>query len=187
MNLAVTSTIHASVASTTVIAACFVHSWGGLSGNSSSKLPELTSSWCLILRTVQTNGFVDNGGLLLRAVISLLSCSLQTAVVHYTVNWPPFASIRIYSHPLACCILFLLLQGLRTIFNTVSWVMCLVAVLPALWWTNLYLHSCCVPRMSGFHVAPANRLVFDPLWPSGRGCVSIMRKSGLGEEDDNER
>jgi hypothetical protein len=43
-NLAVTSTIYTSVASSKVIKACFVHSRGCLSGNSSSKLPQVTTS-----------------------------------------------------------------------------------------------------------------------------------------------
>jgi len=170
-----------------VINACFVHWWGCLSVNSSAKIPELTTSWCSISRTVRTNGFVDHGGFLLRAAINSLHSSLRTPAVRYIVNWPPFASIWIYPHPTACCFLFLLLAVLRTIFKCASWVICLVAALAASRWTNLCLRSCCVPSISVFDVAPANRPVFDPLSPGGGGCVSMMCWCGIGEEDDNER
>jgi hypothetical protein len=53
--------------------------------------------------------------------------------------------------------------------------------------TNLCLRSCCLPRMAVFHVAPANRVEFDPLSPGGGGCISMMCWGGIGEEDDNER
>jgi hypothetical protein len=41
--------------------------------------------------------------------------------------------------------------------------------------------------ISVFDVASANLLVFDPLPAGARGCVSMMRSCGIGEEDDNER
>jgi len=170
-----------------VIKACFVHSWGRLWGNTSAKIPELTTSWCSISRTVRTNALVDHGGVPLRAAMNLLCRSLRTPAVGYTVNWLPFASIRIYSHRTTCCFLFLLLPVLRTIYKCASWVICLVATLAASQWTNLCLGSCCVPRISVFDVAPANLPVFDLLSPGGGGCVSIMCWCGIGEEDDNER
>jgi len=170
-----------------VIKACFVHSRGRLSGNSSGKITELTTSRCSISRTVRTNAVVDHGGFPVRAAMNSLHSSLRTPAVGYKVNWPPFASIRIYSHPTACCFLFLLLPVLRTIFKCTSWVICLVATLAASPWTNLCLRSCCVPRISVFDVVPANLPVFDPLPPAGGGCVSKMCWCGIGEEDDNER
>ena len=170
-----------------MINACFVHSQGCLSGNSSAKIPELTASWCLILRTVWTNAFVDHGGFLLWTAINSLCNSLQTPAVRYTVNWPPIAWIWIYSHPTACCFLFFLLPVLRTIFKCASWVICLVAALAASQWTNLCLRSWCVPRISVLDVAPANLPVFDLVSPGGGGCVSKMCWCGIGEEDDHER
>jgi len=175
------------VASSNVINACFVHSQGCWSGNSSAKIPELTTSWCSISRTVRTNDFVDHGGFPLRAAITSLCSSLRTPAVRYTVNWPPFAPIWIYPHPTACYFLFFQLPVLRTIFKCASWVICLVAALAVSQWTNLCLHSCCVPRMSVFVVVPANWPVFDPLPPGGGGCVSMMCWWGIGEDDDNER
>jgi len=165
-----------------VIKACFVHSRGHLSGNSCAKIPELTTSWWSISRTVRTNAYVAHGGFPLWAAMNSLCSSLRTPAVGYTVHWPPFASIRIYSHRTACCILFLLLPVLRKIFKCASWVICLVATLAASRWTNLCLRSCYVPRSSAFDLALVNLPVFDPLSPGGGGCVSIMCWCGIGEE-----
>jgi len=170
-----------------VIKAFIVHSRGRLSGNSSAKIPELTTSWCSISRTVQTNGFFDHGGFALRAAMISLRSSLWTPAIRYMVNWPPIASIWIDSHPPVCCFLILLLPVLWTIFKCASWVICLVAASAASRWTNLCLRSCCVPRMCVCVVAPGNLPVFDPLSPGGGGCVSKMCWCGIREEDDNER
>jgi len=170
-----------------VIKACFVHSWGCLSGNPSAKIPELTTSWCSIPWTVRAKGFVDHWGFLLQVAINSLRSSLRTPAVCYTVNWQPFAWIWIYSHPTAWCFLFLLLPVLRTILKCASWVICLVAALASSWWTNLCLHSYCVARISVFDSVPANQPVFDPLLPCGGDCVSMMCWCRIGEEDDNER
>jgi len=138
-----------------VIKACLVHSRGRLSGNSSVKIPELTTSWCLISRTVPTDAFVVHGGFPLRAAMNSLRNSLRTPGVCYLVNWLPFATIQIYLHTTACCFLFLLLPVLQTITKWASWVICLVATLAASRWTNFCLRSCCVPRSSLLDVAPA--------------------------------
>jgi len=175
------------VASSKVISAFFVHSRGCLLGNSSGKIPELTTSWCSILQTVRTNAFVDHAGFRLQAAINSLRSSLRRPAVQYTVNWPPIASIWLHSHPTACCFLFFLLSVLPTIFKCAFWVKCLVAALAASRWTNLCLCYCCVPGISVLDVAPANLPVFDPLSPGGGGCVSMMCWCGIGEDDDNER
>jgi len=186
-NWAVTSTIYQAVASSKVIEACFIHSRGCLSGNASVKIPKLTTSWCSISLTVQRNAIVNHGGFPLRAAMKLFRSSLWTPAVRCMVNWPLFAPIWIYSHPTACCFLFLLLPALRTIFKCASWVICRVAAFEAVWWTNLCPPSCCVRRISGFDVVPANLLVFDALSHGGGGCVFKMCWCGIGEEDDNER
>jgi hypothetical protein len=170
-----------------VIKASFGHSWGHSLGNSSATIPELTPSWCLILRTIRTNAIVEQGGFPLRAAMNLLCIALWTPAERYTVNGPPFASIWIYSHVTACCFLFLVLPVLRTIFKCASWVISLVAKLAASWCTNLFLRTCYGPIISVFDVAPANLLVFDPRSPGGGGCVSIMCRCGICKEDDNER
>jgi len=170
-----------------MINACFVHSRGCSSGNSSTKIPELTTSCCSISRTVRTKTFVDHGGFPLRAAINLLRSFPWTPAVLYPVNWPLIASIWIHSHPTACCFSFFLLPVSRMIFYFASWVICLVAALAASRWTNLCLRSCCVPGISVCVVAPANRPVFNPLSPGGGACVCMMCWWGIGEEDDNER
>ena len=136
---------------------------------------------------MRKNAFVDQGGFPLRAAMNSLSSSLRTPAVGYTVNWPPITSIRIYSHRTACCFLFLLLPVLRTIVKCTSWVKCLVATSAASRWTNLCQHSCCVPRISVFDVAPASLPVFDPLSPGGGRCVSIVCWCAIGGKDETER
>jgi len=62
-----------------------------------------------------------------------------------------------------------------------------VGTLAASLLTNVCQHSCCVPRISVFDVAPANLVIFGLHSPGGGGCVSIICWCGIGEEDDNER
>jgi len=182
-----TFTIYASVIFSKVINASFVHSWGPLSGNASAIIQPLTTSWCSILLTVRTNVYVDCAGFPLLALIQILHCSLQAPTVHCTINWLPFPSKWIYSHPTQCCFLFFLLLVWQTIFKCASWVICLGTALAASWWTNLCLRSWCVRRIAIFHVAPDNQLVFDPLSPAGGGCLSMMCWCGIREEDDKKR
>jgi len=78
LRLGIPSTIYASVASSKIITACFVHSQAHLSQNLSPTIPELIISWCMMLRTVRTNAIFDHVGFLLRAVISQLRSSLRT-------------------------------------------------------------------------------------------------------------
>jgi len=184
---AMTSTIYASVASSKVIKACFVHSRGCFSGNSSAKMPELTTSWCSISRTVRTNALVDHGCFPLRAAINWSRSSRRTPAICYMVNWRLLTAVWRYSHPTACCFLFVLLPVLRTIFKCASSVMCLVPASAASRWTNWCLRSCCVPISDIFNEASANWLDFDLLGPGWGGCVSMICWCGIGEEDDNEK
>jgi len=170
-----------------VIKACFVHSRGCLSANSSAELFQLTTWWSSISQNVWTNAYVDHGGFPLWQAMNWSCNSLQTPTVHYTVSWWLFTSIWIYPHPTACCLLFWLLPVLRTIFKCASWVICLVATLAVSRWTNWCLHSCCVRVIAVFDVAPANRLDIDPLSLGWGGCVSVIWWCGIGEEDDNEK
>jgi len=124
---AITLTIYTSVTSSIVIKACLVHSWGCLSRNLSIKIPELTTSWCSISRTVRTNALVNHEGFPLRPAIRRSCSSRRTPGVCYTVNWWQFTTVWIYSHPTACRCLFRLLPVLRTIFKCTSWVIFLVA------------------------------------------------------------
>jgi len=67
---AITSTIYASVASSRVIKDCFIHSRGWLLRNWSAKIIQLTTSWCSILRTGQSNALVNHDGFPLWAAIN---------------------------------------------------------------------------------------------------------------------
>jgi len=126
---AITSTIHASVASSNVIKAWFIHSHGCWSGNSSREIWELTTSWCSISQTVQTDTIDDHGGFTLWAATNWSGSSLQTPAVRSTMNWQPVTSIWIHSHLTACCILFVLLPVLWRMIHCASWVVCLLAPL----------------------------------------------------------
>ena len=168
-----------------MIKLCFLHSWGWLQGNSAAIIPELTTSWCSILRNVRTITFNNHGGFLLLAAIHWSCSAPRTPTVHYMINWQPFTMIWIHSHPCVCGFLFLLLPDLRTMFECASWVICLVAILAQSLWTYWCLHSCCVPTIAVLDVAPANRLDFDPLPPGWGNCISMSCWCGIGEEDDN--
>jgi len=184
---AITSTIYASVAYSKVIKACFVHSRGCISGNSSVKIRGLTTSWYSISRTVWTNAFVDHGGFPFQAVIHWSCSSLRAHAVCYMVCWRPFPSSWIYSHPSSCCFLSLLLPVLWMMFQCAYWVICLLTALAELHWTDWCLRSCCVPMIAVIDVAPTNQLDLDPLSPGWGGCVSMICWCEIGEEDDNEK
>jgi len=170
-----------------VIKDCFAHSQGWISGNSSAKIPQLTTSWCLISRTLQTEAFHDHGGCLLRAAINWSRSSLRTLALRYTMNWRPFTTIWIHSHPTAFCFLFLLLSVSWTIFKCASLVICLVAALATSQWTNSCLCSCCGPMIAVLDVPPANRLGLDLLPPGWGGSESMICWCGIEEDDDNEK
>ena len=152
---AITSTFSASVASAMVIITRFVHWREYLSRNLSVKIPELTTLWDSILQTVWTNALVDHGGFLLRAAMNWLCSSQCSSTVCYMVNWQPFSTVWICSHPTACCFLLVLHPVLVMIFQCASWVIVLVAALAVLWWTNRCLHSSCVPMSAVFDEVPA--------------------------------
>jgi len=153
------------VASFNVIEACFIHSRGSLSRNSSAKIPELTTSWCSISRTVRTNAFVDLGGLLLQEVINLSRSSLHTPAVRYIVSWPSSTLTWIDSHLIARCFLFLLVPVLHTVFKCASWAIFSVATIAASQWTNWCLRCCSVSTGGVLLKAPVVRLDSAPSAP----------------------
>jgi len=114
-----------------MVKACLVHSRGFLSLNSSAKIPELTTSWWSISRTVRTNSLVDHGGSPLRATINWAHSSLSTPAVCYIIHWQPCTSIWRHIHPITCFFLFLLLPVLRKMFNCASRVMISLATFAA--------------------------------------------------------
>jgi len=107
--------------------------------------------------------------------------------VCYVVGRQPSAWIWIYSHSIACCLLFLLLLELRNIFNSVAWVKLLVAALAVSWWTYWCLHYCCVPAGATLDETSVGQLYMDPLSLRWRLSVARICWCGKGEEDDNER
>lgn len=145
------------------------------------------TSWCWILRTVRENAFDDLTGFLLESAIKWSCSSLRTEAERHIVKWWPFTSIWIHLHPTAYCSWFLLVSALRMIFKFTSWVMCLVAALVALRWTNCCLHSCYAAMIAVFDVAPAYRLDLELLPPCWGGCVSMICLCEIGKEDGNEK
>jgi len=150
-------------------------------------MPELTTSWCSISRTVRTKAFINHGGFPLRAARYWSCSSLRIPAVHYSINWQPSTIIWTYSHPIVCCFLFILLLVLRTIFKCASWVMFSVATLAASQCTNWCLRRCCVPWSDALNEAPVVSLDSDLLSPVWGVCVVMTCWCGKGEEDDNQK
>jgi len=184
---AATSTIYDSVAYSKDIETCFAHSRGPLSWYSCAKISDLITYWCSISRTVRTNAFVNNEGLLLLAMINWSRSSLRTPAVHYIVSWPPSTSIWRYSHPIACCFPILLRLALHTIVKCASWAIFSVATIAVLQWTNWCLRCCCVSARGPFDEAPIFRLDLDSITPGWGLCGAMTCCCGNSEEDDNEK
>jgi len=88
-----TSTIYTSVATSKAIQNCFIHSQGWISRTSHVKIPELTTTWCSISRSVRTNTFAEHGGFPLRVAINWSCSTLSTPAVCYMVIWRPFTTV----------------------------------------------------------------------------------------------
>jgi len=106
--------MYGSVASPNVFKACFVHCWGCLAWNLSAQIPDLAPSQSSIAQIVWTDGWVVHGGCLLRAAIIRTCCPLCIPAVHQRVSWWPFTLVWSYSHPIACCVIFLVFPVIRT-------------------------------------------------------------------------
>jgi len=114
--------INTSVATSEVIKACFVHSWGCLSGTWSAKIPQLATSWWSISRSEQAYALFILGCFPLRTAITWSHSLLQISALCHSVNWWLFTTVWIYSHQTACCILFMLRPVLRTIISCTLWI-----------------------------------------------------------------
>jgi len=170
-----------------VIKVCFVHSQGCFCRISCAKLPEYWTSRGSISRALRTNALVDHRWFPLREAIDLSTSTRRTLAVCYTVHWRPLTTVWRYLHPTAYCFFFVLLPVWRKIFKCASWVLYLVAVSAASWWTNWCLRYCCLPISDIFDAAPAHWSDLDRLGPGGGGFVSMMCWCGIGEEDDDEK
>jgi len=166
-----------------VIKAFFVPLRGPWSRILGGRIPGLSTSWCSISLTVWTDSGGDQGCFLLRAAINWSRSSRCIPAVYFMVNWQPFTMVWIKTHLTACCLVFLLLPVLHTIFKFASSVIYLVAALAALRWTTWCLGSCYVPIADVFDKAPANRLDFDPIGPGWGSCVSMIYSCGIVKED----
>ena len=182
-----TSTIYARVASSQVSNACFIHCRRYLWWNLSGIIPEPTTSWCLMSRTMQQNALVDNGGFPLRAALNCSLSSLCILTVPSVVSWWPVTPIWSISQPIASCFLSLLLPVVWTMFKCASQGIFSVAVLAASWWTDWCLGYCCMPASDALDEVSVDLLDSDPLSPAWGVCVAMMCWSGIGEEDDNEK
>ena len=187
MRLGITSTIYTSIASVKMIKACFVDSWGPLSQDYSTKVLVVTTSWCSNEWTVRTNASVNGGGFRLQGAINWSRSSQCTPAVQYIVSLVPSTLVWIHSHPKECCMLFLLLPVLRTIFKCASRVISAAAALAASWWTHWCPRCCGVWLGGALDAAPVIRLDSDPLAPCRGVCGVMICWSRKGEEDDDEK
>ena len=185
-DLAITTTIYASVVSSTVTNACFVTSCGCLWRNLSAKLPNLTTLWWSISLTLRTNAMGYIGDFPLWAAINWLHSALHTHTVHYMLNWRLFSMVWIYSHPIACCYLIFLLLVLQMSITYTPWVVCLVAALAASRWTNWCLYSWYVPLSDVLDEAPIDWLESDTVSPGWGVYGSLFSYCWIGGEDHNE-
>ena len=162
--------------------ACFVDSWGQLSWHSLMKILELTTSWCSLLQTVQTDVLATQACFLLLAFINWSHSSLYIPAVGVTVNWRSSTWIWIYSHPIACCLLFFgfLLYG-RCV--NVSFA---VTALPASLETKCCLYCRYVPLTDALKEASIVPLNPDLLSPGWRVSVAMIRYCAIEEADENE-
>jgi len=95
--------------------------------------------------------------------------------------------IRIYSHPIACGFLLVLLPVSRTIVECATGVVCPVAILAAPRWTNWCLRCWCVPSREALDEAAIVSLDSDPLSLVSGVCLAMTCWCGKGEEDDNQK
>jgi len=181
LDSAITSTIYASIASSNVVEACLVHSRGFLSLNSSSKIAELTTPWCSILQAVQTNALVDHGGFPSRVARNWSRSSLRTPAECYIIWWGSSISIWLYSHPITCICLFLLLLVLWTMFNCASRVLILVAAFAASQWAKCCLRCRWVSAGGVLEEAPVVLLNSVPCSTYWGVCGAMSRCCGSEE------
>jgi len=166
--------MNASVASSQVVKALLVHSRWFLSLNLCAKIPDLTTSWWSISRTVRTNPLVNRGGFPLRAAINWSLSSLRTPAVCYIISWPPCTSIRLHLHLIECCLSFLLLAVLWTIGNCASRVLFSVAAFAASRWTQWCL---CYSWVSAGGVSNETAVILldsVPLSPCCGACGAMI-------------
>jgi len=148
---------------------------------SSATIPELTTSWWWIFRTLQTNAFVNHAGFPLRATLNWSHSFLRTAVVCYIINWQPCTSIWVQLHLIACCFPFLLRPVLGITFNCVSRVILSMAAFAASWWSKWCLRCSWVSAGGVLDEVPVILLDSVPLSPSWGVCGAMICCCGSEE------
>jgi hypothetical protein len=136
-----------------------------------------------MLKTLQTNALVDRGGFPLWAKMDWWRSSLRIPAVYYTVSWPSLTLIWMYSHPIGCCSIFLLLPVLRTVFKCASWVIILMTTLLALWWRKWWPRFCYVVESDILDVTPVDPPGSVPFLPGSGVCVAMICWYWIGEEN----
>lgn len=144
------------------------------------------TSCLLVPRTVQTNTFVDYGGLPLRAAINWWRSSLPTPAVDCIVSRPPSTLIRSYSYLIACSFPILPRLISSTVLQRASWGRFWVAAIAASWWTTLCLHYPCVPARGVFDEAPVVQPDSDSITPGWGVCGAITYCCWKCEEYDKQ-
>lgn len=137
--------------------------------------------------TVQTDALVNRRGFPLCAKISYLHSSLQILTIRYTESWQLLTVRWIYSYPIPCCSLFLLLSVLQMIFKCTSLVIFTLAALAVSRLTNLWLCCCCVEVNDSLDEVPNAMLDWDTLWPCLGICIAMICCCRIGEKDDNQK
>jgi len=74
------------------------------------QVPELPRWWCSISVTMGTNAFIDLEVFFLQGASNWSPRSQYIHSLCYMVSWQPFMPTLLYSHPIACCFLILLLN-----------------------------------------------------------------------------
>jgi uncharacterized protein YjeT (DUF2065 family) len=148
----------------------FVCSQRCYSRNWSVNIPQLTTSYCLILWTMYTSALVDHRGYHLWTELNWSYISLCTLDVQYILGWLMTTSTLISLHCIAFCILLLVLEGLLTMFECVSWIRIWEATLSVSQRTILYVGSCFVQVVGTWNVAPDCRLNSDQHAPYSGVC-----------------
>jgi len=111
---------------------------------------------------------------------------MYSGVRSYT-SWWLFTTIWICSHSIACCVSFLLLPVLWTIFKSASSVIFSLSALAASHSTNWCQYSCCVPASDALDEAPVDQLALDLLLQCWGVSVAMIHWCEIGTEADNEK
>lgn len=158
-----------------------IHSRGRISLTSSAKMRDLTTSWCFISWTVQTNAMVNDGSFPLQVAMNLLHSFLHTPSGYYIISWRPSTLIWIYSHPIACSMSVILLPVLWIIFYCASRLIFLVTAIAMSQLTSYCLRKHSVSADGVLDETPIVLLDSDPLVSCWGVCGAMKCWCGSAE------